>query len=170
MKIKIFVISVVTLFVLGIFLVYLEVIRPIREKGLFFWNLSEPQIMEKCRRYMFLDFPKSTRFVAVWGTPLMEIVIQLKIEMDKKDLDLFLKHSPFAGKPLNEDISKLGMLTQSTGLPWWTPEIRKIYKAGEVEVVPVGMSPKKKLRGTLYMFIELYHDKTITVYLLYCGP
>ena len=115
-------------------------------------SVSEEDLKE-CSSKMHITFPKSTRALKiskVTGGP--DDGIFLKIEIDRKDLDSLIKHSPFAGLKLRSD--RRSVLNES--LSWWDPDSVRNYRSAEA-----------RLPDAEYLFIllDLDRDEAITIYL-----
>jgi len=103
---------------------------------------------------MHITFPKSTRalnIVKVTGGPDDQIL--LKIEIDRKDLDSLIKHSPFARLELRSD--RRFLLNERT-LSWWNPDSVRNYRSAEAPL------PDAKY---LNILIDLDREDRIPVYL-----
>ncbi len=115
-------------------------------------SVSEEDLKE-CSSKMHITFPKSTRALKIYkvtGGP--DDGIFLKIEIDRKDLDSLIKHSPFAGLKLRSD--RRSVLNES--LSWWDPDSVRNYRSAEA-----------RLSDAEYLFIllDLDRDEAITIYL-----
>ncbi len=115
--------------------------------------VSEEDLKE-CSSKMRITFPKSTRALnisKVTGGPDDQIF--LKIEIDRKDLDSLIKHSPFAGLELRSD--RRFLLKERT-LSWWDPDSVRSYKSAEARL------PDAKY---LNILLDLDRDESTIVYL-----
>jgi len=77
----------------------------------------------------------------------------LKIEIDRKDLDSLIKHSPFAGRELLSD--RRFVLKEPT-LSWWDPDSVRNYRSAQ--------APLPDARY-LNILLDLDRDEGITIYL-----
>jgi len=115
--------------------------------------VSEEDLKE-CSSKMGITFPKSTRALnisKVTGGPDDQIF--LKIEIDRKDLDSLIKHSPFARLELRSD--RRFVLKERT-LSWWDPDSVRNYRSAEAPL------PDAKY---LNILVDLDHEHRIPVYL-----
>ena len=117
-------------------------------------DLVSEEDLKECSSKMHITFPKSTRALKiskVTGGP--DDGIFLKIEIDRKDLDSLIKHSPFAGLELLSD--RRFVLKEPT-LSWWDPDSVRNYRSAEA-----------RLPDAEYLFIllDLDRDEAITIYL-----
>ena len=122
-------------------------------------NFAEPEVTkEKLQHYekaMHLTFPASTRghnAREVTGGP--DDVLYLKVEIDKEELDFFLKSSPFADADLRSDQKFVG---NEKGQTWWRPDDVKTYKSGQVFLAQ---------GEVLNILLDFDHDKKIVMYLM----
>ena len=115
--------------------------------------MSEEDLKE-CSSKMHIAFPKSTRALKiskVTGGP--DDGIFLKIEIDRKDLEPLIKHSPFAGLELLSD--RRFVLKEPT-LSWWDPDSVRNYRSAQARL------PDARY---LNILLDLDRDDGITVYL-----
>lgn len=105
---------------------------------------------------MDLTFPASTRALnaaAETGGP--DDAVYLKVEMDKQDLETFVKNSRFANAALRSDQSPIH---NRIDLTWWNPDGAKTYKSGQVRLPS---------NDVLNILIDFDYDKKVVVYLLW---
>ena len=121
---------------------------------------AEPDVTkEKLQQYekvMHLTFPGSTRGLnarEVTGGP--DDALYLKVEIDKDELDSFLKKSPFADANLRNDQKFVG---NEKGQTWWQPDDVKSYKSGQVSLTQ---------GEVLNILLDLDQDKKVVIYLLW---
>ena len=103
---------------------------------------------------MHITFPKSTRALKIFkvtGGP--DDGIFLKIEIDRKDLDSLIKHSPFASVELRSD--RRSVLKDRT-LSWWDPDSVRNYRSAQA-----GLPDARYLN----ILLDLDRDEAITIYL-----
>lgn len=123
-------------------------------------QLSEKDITaEKLHQYerlMHVTFPASTRALnAAAETDGPDDAVFLKVEMDKQDLDTFVKNSPFVNTPLKSDERSLD---NEKDLTWWNPDGAKTYKSGQVRL---------PANDVLNIPIDFDQDRKIIVYVLW---
>ncbi|MGI8732285.1 MAG: hypothetical protein ACR2LM_03160 [Pyrinomonadaceae bacterium] len=103
---------------------------------------------------MHLTFPESTRALnAAYESGGPDDAVFLKVEMDKQDVEAFVKHSPFANAYLRSDQSPI---QNRQDLSWWNPDGAKTYKADQV-ILPSN--------GALYMLVDFDDEMKAVVYL-----
>jgi hypothetical protein len=110
--------------------------------------------LQQYERSMHLTFPGSTRALnAAYESGGPDDAVFLKVEMDKQDVEAFVKNSPFANANLRSDQSPIH---NRQDLPWWDPDGAKTYKAGQV-ILPSN--------GALNMQVDLDDEMKAVVYL-----
>jgi hypothetical protein len=112
--------------------------------------------LQQFEKLMHLSFPASTRALnaaAETGGP--DDAVFLKVEMDKQDLETFVKNSPFANADLRNDQKQIN---NQKDLTWWNPDAARTYRSGQV------MLPSSEY---LNILIDFDHDKKIVVYLMW---
>jgi len=117
-------------------------------------DLVSEEDLKECSSKMHITFPKSTRALKIFRvTGGLDDGIFLKIEIDRKDLDSLIKHSPFAGLELRSD--RRFVLKEPT-LSWWDPDSVRNYRSAQA-----GLPDAKYLN----ILLDLDRDEGITVYL-----
>ena len=117
-------------------------------------DLVSEEDLKECSSKMHITFPKSTRALKISRvTGGLDDGISLKIEIDPKDLDSLIKHSPFAGLELRSD--RRFVLKEPT-LSWWDPDTVRNYRSAQA-----GLPDAKYLN----ILLDLDRDDGITVYL-----
>jgi len=121
---------------------------------------DEPNVtkgkLQQYEKMMHVTFPGSTRGLnarEVTGGP--DAMLYLKVEMDKEELESFLKSSPFANADLRSDRP---FVYNQKGVTWWTPADVKTYKSGQASL-PDG--------EVLNVLIDLGQDKKVVIYLMW---
>jgi len=117
-------------------------------------DLVSEEDLKECSSKMHITFPKSTRALKIsriTGGP--DDGIFLKIEIDRKDLDSLIKHSPFAGRELLSD--RRFVLKEPT-LSWWDPDSVRNYRSAQARL------PDAKY---LNILLDLDRDEDIPIYL-----
>ncbi len=116
-------------------------------------GVSEEDLKE-CSSKMHITFPQSTRALDIFkvsGGP--DDGIFLKVEIDRKDLDSLIKHSPFTGVELRSD--RRYVLKEPT-LSWWDSDSVRNYRSAQARL------PDAEY---LNILLDLDRDERITIYL-----
>ena len=112
--------------------------------------------LQQFEKLMYFTFPASTRALnAAVESGGLDASAYLKVEMDKQDLEAFVKNSPFSSAYLRND--QKGIINQRD-LTWWNPEAVKTYRSGQV------MLPSSDY---LNILIDSDPEKKVVVYLLW---
>ena len=113
--------------------------------------------LQEYERLMHLTFPGSTRALnAAYESGGPDDAVFLKVEMDKQDLETFVKSGPFADIDLRNDRREV---SSRKDLPWWNPDAAKTYESGQVTLPS---------NDVLNILIDLDGDKNSVVYLQWC--
>ncbi|MHB0913314.1 MAG: hypothetical protein ACYC2Y_07705 [Armatimonadota bacterium] len=142
-----------SLFLLGIlaFIVFFSVSAPWPHPPL--WQVE---------RVTSIRFPHSAKLLNSYGRFFLEVDVLAKVEMDKSDVDSFIKSLPVPMK-LSSDTNQTIRLRNHT-LEWWDPSTAKQFKLGHYE---------KPSEGSYVQYwtviIRLDDPDKAVVYLDYCG-
>lgn len=110
--------------------------------------------LQQYEKLMHLTFPESTRALnSAYESGAPDDAVYLKVEMEKRDVETFLKNSPFANAYLRSDQNPI---PNRRDLPWWNPDGAKTYKGGNV-ILPSN--------GALHMLIDFDDEMKAVVYL-----
>jgi hypothetical protein len=126
-----------------------------------FRNMSSTEILNKSAKIFGLTFPCNTRLLSSHSMNFQGLFIRIKVEIDKKDLDGFLKSSPFSNGELNERNKRIYCdLEDRIFKPWQEVSLMaKKFKSGEVEI------RKKDEVDILRILIDLDKPNNAIIYL-----
>ena len=109
---------------------------------------------------MQMKFPPSTCFLNFAEGTGQDYTAHLKFEIDKDDLEFFIRNSPFAGKELRTDRMDMDL---SYGKKWWTAgKNSKTYKSGYTRIPSRYSEP-------MAILIDLDKPEKAVIYLKYRG-
>ena len=128
---------------------------PVRQQDKATGEISEQKLKE-CGDKMHTEFPSGTRSLNLYEvTGWLDDLIRLKVEIDKKDLDAFIKGSPFSEMELDGHNK---YVENETSLPWWKPGYAKQFKSAEAAL------PDAKY---LKILIDLDDETKAIIYLMW---
>jgi hypothetical protein len=96
------------------------------------WEKVTSPDLKEIARITSLTFPASARLVGSRLRTSLDSSLQAKVEMDRSELQSFIKSSPFAGKMSSND--RLGITNEALRErpAWWDPDSVGAPTAGEV--------------------------------------
>jgi hypothetical protein len=111
--------------------------------------------LRECSEKMHILFPPSTKPLNIRKMAFQDELIDLKIEIDKKDLGVLISNSPYKNIELSKEALILG---NSPELDWWRPGDAQDFLTEKVRL---------SNRESLVILIDLDKPNKAIVYLSY---
>jgi hypothetical protein len=122
-------------------------------------NMTGPEILLKCNQLMRVKFPKTTKLLEVYS---FFGDTAITIQMDNKELDYFLAHSPFMDEKLSDtDQYVVGIHRDTWRKKEFIPLSPKKFKSGEV----VLRKQEGAIRELLKILIDFDDPAKVIIYL-----
>lgn len=97
-----------------------------------------PAELKECERVMQLKFPETSRPEGIFGMRWLDTVLNLKVSMNRGDVEEFLENSPFADT--NLDAGFRHVLKHDGDPDWWDPDTVQRFESGAATIEDDGVA------------------------------